>query len=155
MTGRWSTCAALPFTAFNTLLWVDREGREERIDAPPHNYSFAQLSPDGRRIALMAFDEEFDIWTWDVERETLQRLTFGPDINFSPIWSPDGRQVAFSSGPDNAREVYWQASDGSGSPESLTSDTPDSTMPFDFSPDGTTLLHGSTEFSQRYLDDCH
>jgi serine/threonine-protein kinase len=132
-------------TAVRALLWVDREGRAERINAPPHNYLSAQISPDGRRIALMAFDEEFDTWIWDVERETLQRLTFGPDLSVSPIWSPDGRQVAFSAGPNEAREVYWQAADGSGGPESLTSDTPGSAMAFDFSPDGTTLIHGITE----------
>ena len=132
-------------TAVRGLRWVDRDGRQERINAPPHNYLSAQISPDGRRIALMAFDEEFDTWIWDVERETLQRLTFGPDLNFSPIWSPDGRRIAFSAGPDEAREVYWQAADGSGGLEPLTSDTPGSTMPFDFSPDGTTLIHGVTQ----------
>ena len=82
-------------------IWVDRDGRQERIDAePPHNYISAQISPDGRRIALMAFDEEFDTWIWDVERETLQRLTFGPDLNILTDLVTGRPADRFSAGPD-------------------------------------------------------
>ena len=74
----------------NTLVWVDRAGREEPIDVPPRNYAYAQLSPDGTRVALDSRDEEFDIWVFDLGRATLQRLTFDPGLNRAPVWSPDG-----------------------------------------------------------------
>jgi len=123
------------------LVWVDRDGREEPINAPARNYQYAQLSPDGTRIALDSRDEENDIWIWDLERKTLQRLTFDPGFNRMPVWSPDGRRVAFTRQLDNTEEIYWQAADGSGSPEPLTKDSPAGAFASALSPDGTTLLY--------------
>ena len=54
----------------HALVWVDREGREEPIGAPPRNYPIPRLSPDGTRIALDVRDQEQDIWIWDLGRET-------------------------------------------------------------------------------------
>ena len=59
------------------LVWVDREGREEPIAAPVRSYTYPRISPDGARIALDIRDEEFDIWTWDLARESLTPLTSG------------------------------------------------------------------------------
>ena len=38
-----------------------------------------------------------DIWVYDWARDTQSRLTNGPSDNSSPIWSPDGRSIAFSA----------------------------------------------------------
>ncbi len=35
-----------------------------------------------------------DVWVYDLDRESLTKLTFSGD-NFSPIWSPDGNRVVF------------------------------------------------------------
>jgi hypothetical protein len=43
-------------------VWVDRNGREEPIDAPPHEHQYPHGSPDGTRAAVDAFDQEQDIW---------------------------------------------------------------------------------------------
>ena len=61
-----------------TLVWVDRQGRETPIAAPPRAYFLPALSPDGTRVALFANDQEHDIWLWDLGRTTLTRLTFDP-----------------------------------------------------------------------------
>jgi serine/threonine-protein kinase len=128
-----------------TLVWVDREGRQEPINVPSRNYIFAQLSPDGTRVALADFDEETDTWIWDLERETLQRLTFDPEFNVAPIWSLDGQRVAFSQMVDGTMEIYWQAADGSGSPQALTEGSAVDMIPTDLSPDGTALLYMSND----------
>ena len=130
-----------------TVVWVDREGREESIDLPPRAYAYAVLSPDGTAMALDVRDQDNDIWTWDFARETLTRLTFDPLINRVPLWSPDGERLAFSAvRNDGSENVYWQAANGSGVPEALT-DVPDAAVvPFSFSPDGTELLFGETGF---------
>ena len=122
------------------LVWVDREGNEEPIDAPPRNYQYVQLSPDGKRLALDARDDKNDIWIWDLGRETLQRLTFDPGMNRVPLWAPDGR-VVFSRELEDGEEIYWQAADGSGSPEPLTKGSAEPMVPNDISPDGKVLLY--------------
>jgi serine/threonine-protein kinase len=94
-----------------------------------------QLSPDGQRLALDIREDENDIWIWDLERLSLQRLTFDPELNRGPLWSGDGRRVAFSRAVDGREEVYWQAWDGSGTPEQLSRDSPDLMMPNDVSAD--------------------
>ena len=50
-----------------SLVWVDRRGHEEPINAPPHAYAYPRLSPDGARASLSTHGiEENDIWIWDL-----------------------------------------------------------------------------------------
>ena len=120
-----------------SLAWVDRDGAQEPINVPPRAYTYARLSPDGGLIALDSRDDESDIWIWDVERETLQRLTRDPGMNRGPVWSPDGQQIAFTAVRDGTESIHWQAADGSGAPEPLSTETG---FPFGFTPDGRRLL---------------
>ena len=122
-----------------TLVWVDRRGREDPINVTPRAYTYARLSPDGSQVALDARDGDSDIWIWNFARETLQRLTFDPGLNRSPVWSPDGTRIAFSATRDGVEGIYWQAPDGSGEPQRINDgDVPAS--PVSFSPDGTKLV---------------
>ena len=122
-----------------TLVWVDREGREEPINVPPRAYTYARLAPDGTRVALDSRDEENDIWIWDLSRETLQRLTFDPGLNRLPLWTPDSQRVAFTAQRDGTENIYWQAADGSGSAEPL-SEGETLRGPKSFTPDTTRLV---------------
>jgi eukaryotic-like serine/threonine-protein kinase len=104
-----------------TLVWVDRQGRENAVTAPPRLYSTLRLSPDGTRVAVEIQDDGNDIWVWDFARETLTRVTNNPGLDQSPVWTPDGRRVVFSSQAEGALgSLFWQAADGSGSAEQLT-----------------------------------
>ena len=103
-----------------TLVWVDRQGRETPIPAPPRAYVYPRLSPDGTRVAVYAIDQENDIWVWDLGRTTLTRATFDPGTDDYPVWTPDGRRVIFSSERAGARNLFWQAADGTGAVERLT-----------------------------------
>ena len=49
-----------------TLVWVDRQGRETPIQAPPRAYVHPRLSPDGARVAVFAADQELDLWSFDL-----------------------------------------------------------------------------------------
>jgi len=126
-----------------TIVWVDRQGREEAIKVPLRAYVYAKLSPDGTRVALDIRDQESDIWIWDLARETLARITFDPGVNRSPVWTPDGKRVAFSAQRNNGENIYWQAADGSGAPEPLAAIPNVPILPHAFSPDGTQLLFTS------------
>ena len=63
-----------------------------------------------------------DIWVLDVRRATLSRLTFHPDNDFDPVWTPDGRRIAWSSWQADvgALNLFWQKADGTGQPARLT-----------------------------------
>ena len=63
--------------AKRTLVWVDREGREEPLSAEAKPYSHPRLSPDGTRLAVNSRDQDRDIWIFDLSRQTLDRLTSG------------------------------------------------------------------------------
>jgi Tol biopolymer transport system component len=128
-----------------TLVWVDRQGREEPIKAPARPYFDPRLSPDGTRIALEIQDQERDIWVFDLARETLTRLTFGPAFDFPAIWTPDGRAVIFSSGRSgrntiDPRHLFQQAVDGTGSVERLTQGDSVRQVPYAVTSDGTGLI---------------
>jgi WD40 repeat protein len=133
--------AYLPARAHaRSLVWVDRSGRETSIDAlPPHAYSTLGLSPDDTRVAFSVEDREFDISAWDFSRESLTRLTFGPNFDFLPRWTPDGRRIVFQSDRDGRPNLYSLPSDGSGAVERLTTSANDQ-YPNSITPDGTALL---------------
>jgi len=103
-----------------TLVWVDRQGQEAPIGAPPRTYTYTRLSPDGTRVALCIADQEQDVWIWDLARSTLTRLTFDPGLDNHNAWTPDGRRVIFSSERGGARNLYGQAADGTDTVERLT-----------------------------------
>ena len=81
--------------ASRTLVWADRQGHEETIDAPTRAYAYPRLSPDETRVALDIRDQENDIWIWSFALRTMTRLTFDPGFNRGGIWNPDGKRVAF------------------------------------------------------------
>jgi eukaryotic-like serine/threonine-protein kinase len=76
-------------------VWVDRQGRETPIPAPPRPYDNPRISPDGARAALHAQDDR-DIWLLDLVRGGLMRFTFDPVQNNYPVWVGD-RRLVFSS----------------------------------------------------------
>jgi eukaryotic-like serine/threonine-protein kinase len=121
-----------------SLVWVDRQGHEESIAAPPRAYDMPRLSPDGTRVAVSISDQDLDIWIWDLARHTLTRLTDAPGRDWYPVWTPDGRRIVFSS--ERAGGVAWQAADNTGTAERLTTSPPYMQGPASISPDGTLLI---------------
>jgi Tol biopolymer transport system component len=80
------------------LVWVDREGNVENIFSNGTEISHPRLSKDGSRLAVSAFDGfNLDVWLYDMNRGTFERLTFHPGEDFGPVWSPDGKQLAIST----------------------------------------------------------
>jgi Tol biopolymer transport system component len=118
------------------MVWVDRNGEEQPVPAPARAYENVRLSPDGRRIAVEINQQ---IWIYDLARDALSRLTLEGSLNRLPLWTPDGKRIAFYS--DKAAGEYnlwWQLADGSGRLERLTTDEY-ANNPETFSPDGQLL----------------
>jgi serine/threonine-protein kinase len=123
-----------------TLVWVDRQGREEPIPkVPPRAYTFTRLSPDGRRIALDLRDQDYDILTWDLDRSVLTRITLDRALDRNPVWTFDGSRIAFWSNRTEPGGIFWQAADGTGTPEPLLENQLPQ-MPMAFARDGRLIL---------------
>jgi serine/threonine protein kinase len=100
-----------------TLVWVDRQGREEPLGTPSMSYLYPRLSPDERRIALDVAGPNRDIYIWDIARRALERFTTDPAEDAIMRWSPDGSKLVFANSRFGMPNIFWQASDGSGAPE--------------------------------------
>ncbi len=119
------------------LVWVDQKAAVRPMSGRQRSFEVPRLSPDGRHVAVVIAGSTYDVWLYDVARDTLTRLTFGGDDNF-PVWSPDGKRIAFNSTRAGAANLYLTATDGSGTVERLT--TSDySQYPGSWSPDGKFL----------------
>ena len=117
--------SAVAATSQRTLVWVDRQGREELIKVPPRAYVYPRLSPDGTHVAIEIREAETigNIWVLDLARLTLTRLTFLPNGGRGPLWTADGRRILFNSGLGGGGNLFWQAADGSGDAERLLEGT--------------------------------
>lgn len=117
--------SSVPPRASSTLVWVDREGREElfaEIGVPPN---YPRISPDGRSVAVdVNQNPKRDVWLIDVLNSSLFRPFIAhANLDQQPVWSHDGRYLAFASDRDSpgTLNVYRQPADGSGEPERLYS----------------------------------
>jgi Tol biopolymer transport system component len=55
-------------------------------------------SPDGRRVAFSAVIGGLsDLYVYDLERDTLTRVTQDAFADLQPAWAPDGRSLAFAT----------------------------------------------------------
>jgi Tol biopolymer transport system component len=128
-------------TADWQLVWMDRNGKQIGTLADKlTNLQTARLSPKGDRIALQIDTGMNDIWVLDLARGVQTRLTFGPVSNSFPVWSPDGKWIAYTSDRNGHSNLYRKPSDGSGAEELLLTDD-QVTLGSDWSPDGKYLLY--------------
>jgi len=123
-------------------MWYDRSGKQigaagEKV----FNLISLRLSPEGKRLATEAGESQSEIWIYDRGRAVNTRLTFGPSQNSSPVWSPDGRWIAYA-GVRSKNGLYRKPANGMGQEETLLEGDAAQKTPFDWSPDGKSLLFG-------------
>jgi serine/threonine protein kinase len=125
-----------------TLVWVDREGKEEPIAAPPCPYVSPKISPDGTQFTVSAMQRGSQKWkidVFDLVHKSLIALTSGENSDLQSIWTPDGKRIIFSSGLTGSNVLCWKAADGTGEVEKLASVPGRLLMPWSISNDGKVL----------------
>jgi Tol biopolymer transport system component len=135
------------------LTWMDRTGKSLGVLGEPEQFFRQSISPDGKRVAVSfkptAAREK--IWIYEVDRGTRIPLLAdesGPSL-YSPIWSPDGKQVAYRSTQGQVSTLLIHASDGSGEEKQPGAIHADLVAPSDWSPDGHYLALEVTKFQGR------
>jgi len=126
------------------LAWFNRDGKETgTVDVKGSPY-VVSLSPDGRKVATSVGqpDGDADVWVYDVVHSGETRLTFGNNVGFAPIWTPDGQAVTYISAERDAGgdQIVSKPSTGLGT-EAVVVAHASRIVPNSWSPDGRHLLY--------------
>ena len=129
------------------LTVFDRQGTVVSRVGEPGSYSQAAFSPDGSRLAVIKRDldsDTQDVWTFDIATGKGTAVTSDSALDAAPVWSPDGRSVAYVSVRDNTHGLFRRASDGTGKEERLYQHTTGAPIVLtDWSADGRSLCFWS------------
>jgi mono/diheme cytochrome c family protein len=129
------------------LTIFDRQGNVVSRVGEPGSFSQAAFSPDGARLAVIKRDPDSDsqdVWTFDIETGKGTSITSDSAADAAPVWSPDGRSIAFVSIRDNTHGLYRRATDGTGNEERLYQHTTGAPIVLtDWSADGRFLCFWS------------
>ncbi|UCD23735.1 MAG: serine/threonine-protein kinase [Gemmatimonadota bacterium] len=134
-TGYWGGAASIAISDAGTLAfvrgsswenhqltWLDRAGAVLGYVGRPATVEGVQLSPDGRFAVTYVASNNSDIARFDVTSGEERRLTFGVETEDNPVWSHDGRRIAYHvvvSGRDH--RIYSRDVEGQGEPQLLYS----------------------------------
>jgi eukaryotic-like serine/threonine-protein kinase len=128
------------------MFWRDAGGKVIGEPIESNSYATPAVSPDGGRVAFRLTDAQGnqDIWVRDLTRGNNPRLTFHPGRDTDPVWSPDGKKIAFAGQRDGRLDLYEKNADGSGEERLLLKSDQDKT-PTSWSRDGKFILFESND----------
>jgi len=106
------------------------------------------LEPAGRRVAIAVYGEIFTAPTGEGD---LVQITDGPARDQNPVYSPDGKRIAFVSDASGREEIYIASTDGAGKPEKIT-DVDALKLSFAWSPDSKSIAYVSSDAKLRRYD---
>jgi len=134
---------AEPVSLLGRLVWVDAEGRIEALTDQVRDFRTPEVSPDGRRVAVWLVEQgENDIWTYDIRRGVLDRLT-NTQQAWTAQWARNGSHVLFHSDRGGAWGAWMIALDGSSQPEPVAVNETRGFNRLTLHPDGVTRVYSS------------
>jgi dipeptidyl aminopeptidase/acylaminoacyl peptidase len=122
------------------LLWLDRQGQVISTVARKMFNRMSAIALAGHRVAAAISTnlEDSELWVHDTRRGDWTQLTSGLKAG-DPVWSPDGKWLAFDSSRSGNQKLFRVLADGSGAPEQLTTGV-EWEWPGGFSPNGSVLV---------------
>jgi Tol biopolymer transport system component len=124
-------------------VWFDRAGRELERLGDAAAYNTVALARDDLTAAFVVTPESggtFDIWTYDLGRDLKTRFTFDDATDFLPVWSPDGRSLAFASDRSGNMNIFRMGIGGVTGAEPVV-ESERELFPRGWSPDGRWLVY--------------
>jgi Tol biopolymer transport system component len=129
--------------ATSQLAWFDRAGKQLALVGPAGEYRNPELSPDGRFVAFER-GAPADIWVLDIQKGLTSRFTSNAAADTSPVWSPDGRTIAFATDRDTQVNIgqgnIYERAFGVVGEDKLLLKTDAPKNPMDWSRDGRHLV---------------
>ncbi len=125
------------------LVWFDRSGTRLSNAGPPGEYNTLCMTPDGNRIVYDLADPatgSIDLWTLDLSTSVTTQLTFAGPVEFYPVCSPSGRDMAFAAFRPNVPNLFRQNILVPGQ-ATLLLQSPLAKIPTDWSRDGRQLIY--------------
>jgi Tol biopolymer transport system component len=131
------------------LTWTGRDGKQSVATTEMGDYRLPRLSPDATKVAVTMAEPQtgyLDVWQINLLHTTTTRFTFDPASNGSPVWSPDGKQIAFASIREGTARLYMKPASGTVNEEQISppSSQTQSQILYDWSKDGRYLLYGES-----------
>src|SRR5215475_14213068 len=134
---------AVPPPQLRQLTFLDREGKAVGTIGQPGRYGNVRYSPDGKRLLALKNDPETgnnNIWVIDIATGKATSITNETQQINAPVWSRDGKHIAYVLFKDSYSSIYRKAADGTGDAELLFRYTPGAFVGMtDWSPDGKFL----------------
>jgi len=135
------------------VMWLDGTGRATgQVPVPPAPYLAVKISPDGEQAALVKSQSptESALLLLDVVRGSATQFSSGGGRNETPVWSPDGRHVMFSSDRSGAQNFFVK-SVADAAPEKLFYESePLFKSPSAYSRDGSWLVFNQLDAKTAY-----
>jgi len=122
------------------LTWCDRSGKRLSQAGPAASWTEVSLSPDERFAAVIRREPSnyHSLWLVDLVQSATSRFVTEGD-NFTPVWSPDSKQIVFSSVRNALPKLYLKPLAGNVPEEKLLES--DYCFPTSWSPDGRSLIY--------------
>jgi Tol biopolymer transport system component len=125
------------------LVWYDRNGKVTGTQGENDRYKNVGISRDGSRVVADTISvKESKIRILD-SRGTRTLMTLGNSDGAGPTWSPDGKQIYFTSTANGPQDIYVRAADGSGEEKPVLKFNKDQfgALFLTVSPDGKSLAY--------------
>jgi eukaryotic-like serine/threonine-protein kinase len=130
--------------SLSRLQWFDRKGKEIGVVGKPEVFANIELGPDGKTVALDKTDpsnQNADVWIYALQGEGVKRMTFDPAIDALPVWSPDGKNLVFTSGRKTTLDLFLKSVDGTQDEKTIEASAMDDKYPNSWSHDGKYILY--------------